>query len=168
MSDVNLAERTLLIRETKFFKSRFVPFSDELATKLHSYIQTRNDYAPTVNESPLFINSRRRAFAVQTIANIFKLLLVAACVPHVPTVRRPRVYDIRHTYACSRVLKWYRQGADVTAKLPLLATYMGHVNVLSTQIYLNSTMEILQEASCRFEGAFGSLMKVEEVKNEHQ
>lgn len=168
MSDVNPADRTLLIRETKFFKSRFVPFSDELANKLDSYIQARNDYAPTVCESPFFINSRRRAYAVQTIDNIFKLLLVAAGVPHVPTAQRPRVYDIRHTYACSRVLKWYREGADVTAKLPLLATYMGHVSVLSTQIYLNSTVEILREASCRFEGAFGSLMTVEEVKNEHQ
>ena len=56
------------------------------------------------------------------------------------------------------MLRWYRDGADVQAKLPLLATYLGHRTFLSTQIYLTATPELLAEASCRFHDGFGSVV----------
>ena len=158
LSDVDFTARTFLIRDTKFFKSRLVPFSAELAEQLRRYLEMRNPVAPCAPESPFFVNNRRRAFVPGTVANTFKRLLAAAAVPRIPTARRPRLHDVRHTYACGRVLGWYREGADVAVKLPSLATYMGHVSVLSTQLYLNSTAAILQEASGRFEGAFGALV----------
>lgn len=157
LSDVDLTARTFLVRDTKFFKSRLVPFSAELAEQLRRYLERRNLVAPCAPDSPFFVNNLRHAFATGTVANAFKRLLAAAAVPRIPTARRPRLHDVRHTYACGRVLGWYREGADVAAKLPLLATYMGHVSVLSTEIYLNSTATIIQEASHRFEGAFGAL-----------
>ena len=63
------------------------------------------------------------------------------------------------------MLRWYRDGADVTAKLPLLATYMGHVSVLSTAIYRRSTAQLLGEASARFAATYGALI-VPEVPHE--
>lgn len=57
-----------------------------------------------------------------------------------------------------RVLRWYREGANVQSKLPLLATYMGHGSVLATHVYLTATAELLQEASRRFERAYESLV----------
>jgi len=167
LGDLDLEAQTLLITETKFFKSRVVPFSDELADQLETYLETRRRFAASSPESPLFVNNRRRAFAVQTIANLFKRLLAAAGIPRTPATG-PRVHDIRHSFACTRVLRWYREGADVTAKLPLLATYMGHVSVLSTEIYLRSTPEILGEASSRFEAACGALVGLSEVNHERQ
>ncbi len=159
LSDVDLTARTFQVRETKFFKSRLVPFSAELAEQLRRYLEMRNLFAPCAPDSPFFVNNRRRAFGTGTVANTFKRLLAVAAGSRTPTARRRhRLHDVRHTYACSRVLGWYREGADVAAKLPLLATYMGHVSVLSTEIYLNSTAAILQEASHRFEGAFGALV----------
>jgi len=53
--------------------------------------------------------------------------------------------------AVHRVIAWYREGVDVQARLPLLATYLGHVNVSGTQSYLSMTPELLAEASWRFE-----------------
>ncbi len=65
--------------------------------------------------------------------------------------QRPRVHDIRHTFAVHRLLAWYRQGADVQKLLPTLSVYMGHKQLVSTQVYLTAIPELLQEASRRFE-----------------
>ena len=64
--------------------------------------------------------------------------------------RGPRIHDLRHTFATRRLLAWYRDGQDVQARLPLLATYMGHVSIVSTQLYLEVSAELLQEAATRF------------------
>ena len=61
------------------------------------------------------------------------------------------MHDLRHTMAVHRVFAWYREGVDVEARLPFLATYLGHVNVSWTQLYLTMTPELLAEASARFE-----------------
>ena len=64
--------------------------------------------------------------------------------------RQPRLHDARHTFAVHRLVAWYREGADVQTCLPLLATYLGHVNLSGTQAYLPMTPELLDEASKRF------------------
>ncbi len=53
--------------------------------------------------------------------------------------------------------RWYAQGADVQAKLPHLATYLGHVSAVSTHYYLKLTPELRQAASQRFHKRFGSM-----------
>jgi integrase len=156
LRDVDLEGCTLLIRESKFLKSRVVPFSPALADALHAYLKERL-VAATGPDAPLFINHARRPYSVDKFSEVFRTLLPAAGVPATPHPHRPRVYDVRHTFALTRVLQWYRDGADLQAKLPLLATYMGHVDVLSTQVYLTSTPELLCEASQRFERAFGGV-----------
>lgn len=157
LRDLDLDAGTLLVRETKFFKSRVVPFSPTLAEGLRAYRQERL-IAATGPDAPLFLNHARRPYSTDKFSEVFRTLLVAAGVPQAPRTPRPRVYDIRHTFAVTRVLRWYREDADVQAKLPLLATYMGHVDVLSTQVYLTSTAELLREASQRFERTFGRLV----------
>jgi hypothetical protein len=68
----------------------------------------------------------------------------------------------RHAFAVHRLLRWYREGADGQAKLPLLATYLGHCTLLSTQYYLTATPELLAEASRRFQDGFGSVIRLSE------
>jgi integrase/recombinase XerD len=65
---------------------------------------------------------------------------------------------LRHTFATHRLVRWYQEGADLQAKLPVLATYLGHGNILATHVYLNASTELLREASQRFERAYGSLV----------
>lgn len=64
--------------------------------------------------------------------------------------RGPRVHDLRHTFALNRLLAWYRQGTNLSAKLPLLSTYLGHSTVTGTEVYLQATAELLESAGKRF------------------
>jgi site-specific recombinase XerD len=65
--------------------------------------------------------------------------------------RRPRLHDLRHTFAVHRLTAWYQQGADVQRLLLQLSVYLGHADLSSTQVYLSMTPELLQEAGTRFE-----------------
>jgi integrase len=66
----------------------------------------------------------------------------------------PRLHHLRHSYACTRLLLWYREGKDINALLPALATYLGHVNISSTQVYLRATTALLEQANQRFAAHF--------------
>lgn len=158
--DVDLDANTIRIGNTKFFKSRWVPFPEELGDKLRAYLEARRRVGAVSSDSPFFINRRRRPLSTGRVSAIFHGLVTAAGIPLVPGTRRPRLHDVRHTFAVTRVLQWYREGTDVQAKLPLLATYLGHGNVLSTQVYLTATAELLHEASQRFEHAYGAILAV--------
>jgi len=150
----------LFITETKFFKSRWVPFSVSLAEQLRIYLAARTDAVSVVRpDEPFFVNSCRRRCDYSRVAHIFQLLVRDAGID-VTATRRERVrrHDLRHTFATHCVLRWYQDGADIQAKIPLLSTYLGHGNILATHVYLHATTEILHEASQRFERAYGSLV----------
>ena len=67
-------------------------------------------------------------------------------------IRKPITpHSMRHAFAVTRLVSWYREGADVQRLLPQLATYLGHVHIAATQHYLTMTPELLREASLRFE-----------------
>jgi integrase len=66
----------------------------------------------------------------------------------------PRAYDFRHAFAVHRLTDWYRQGVDIHARLPWLSAYMGHDDVLGTEVYLTATAELMNLASERFEARF--------------
>jgi integrase len=68
------------------------------------------------------------------------------------------VHDFRHTFALEALLRWYRSGADVQAKLPLLATYMGHVSIASTEYYLKFVEPLGVSASERFARHCGGVL----------
>jgi len=64
---------------------------------------------------------------------------------------QPRLHDLRSSFAVHRLVAWYRQGANVQKLLPQLSTYLGHVNISDTQVYLRMTADLLREANLRFE-----------------
>ena len=64
--------------------------------------------------------------------------------------RTPRVHDLRFTFAAHALLRWYRDDVDIQSRLPALATYMGHVSVVSTQYYLTFLSATAEAASERF------------------
>jgi integrase len=84
-------------------------------------------------------------------------LLRGAIQPANPA-RRPRVHDLRHSFAVQALARWYRQGADVQAQLPKLAMYMGHVSIESTAYYLRWTDEVAALASKRFGEHFAGVI----------
>ena len=151
--DVDFHERLLSIWDTKFFKSRFVPIGSDLCRALETYGKARETLPkPDDSRSPFFAARSGHAVSRQQLEKIFRRLCQQADIRRPATDRwQPRLHDLRHTMAVHRVVAWYHEGVDVQARLPLLATYLGHVKVSGTQTYLTMTPELLAEASSRFE-----------------
>ena len=151
--DVDLGARLVAIWGTKFFQSRLVPIGADLCKALDSY-RTVRQQLPLLDEmrSSFFCTSTGHAISLAKLEKVFVRLREHAGLRRPATDRwQPRLHDIRHAFAVARLIAWYREGADVQACLPLLATYLGHINLSGTQTYLTMTSELLGEASLRFE-----------------
>jgi integrase/recombinase XerD len=150
LSDYDSAERTLLVRASKFHKSRLVALSDDAAREMEKYLQPRRRL-PHASSSPLLVNlfGGLRAYSGASFGRSLRRLFLRADIRNAQD-RAPRVHDLRHTYAVHALLRWYRAGLDVQAKLPVLATAMGHVSIASTAYYLPFLEPITQAAGERF------------------
>jgi integrase len=93
-----------------------------------------------------------------TIYAAFRSLLWAAGIAHGGRGHGPRLHDLRHTFAVHRLLQWYQDGTDLTSKLPVLATYLGHQSISDTQRYLQLTAAFLPELAARCEAHFGQII----------
>jgi integrase len=150
MSDYDPVERTLLVRRSKFHKSRLVALSRSTADEIEHYLRQRRRL-PHHADAPLLISNWHgpKAYSGGSFGLAMRRLFRVAGV-RTPDGRLPRVHDLRHTFAVHALLRWYRAGVDVQAKLPALATVMGHVSVASTAYYLASLAPVAEEASERF------------------
>jgi site-specific recombinase XerD len=148
-----LADRILAIWDTKFFKSRLVPIGTDLCTALETHWTARQRLPlPDQTRSAFFCTRTGRTLSLAKLERIFVRLREHAGIRRPSSDRwQPRLHDMRHAFAVHRVIAWYREGADVQACLPLLATYLGHINLSGTQTYLTMTHQLLSEASLRFE-----------------
>ena len=151
--DVDLGDRALAIWDTKLFKSRLVPIGTDLGKALKAYATARQALPmPEGPRSAFFATRTGHAISLNALERVFARLRAHAGIKRAADARwQPRLHDLRHAFAVHRLISWYREGADVKACLPLLATYLGHVNVSGTQAYLTMTPELLAEASKRFE-----------------
>jgi site-specific recombinase XerD len=149
LQDVQPHSHRLYIAEGKFRKQRWIALSESSGRALEKYIDKRIKIAPQGPDSPLLLNERRRRLCYPTVNMTFRGLLQKCGIAHHKRTG-PRIHDLRHTFAVHRLLAWYRQGRDVNALLPALATYMGHVDIKSTRVYLQPTAELLQQVSQRF------------------
>jgi integrase/recombinase XerD len=157
-ADVDLPNSLLTIRYTKFFKSRLVPISRDLGKVLSDYAAWRSAKYPAAGaHSNFFLGEDGAALPPNTLGRAFQRLRKYAGVRRSDTTRfQPRMHDLRHTFAVHRLTEWYRQGADAQRLVYHLSVYLGHVSLVSTQVYLTMTPELLREASTRFERyAFG-------------
>jgi site-specific recombinase XerD len=152
LRDIDVIERIITVRDTKFFKTRLVPIGPKLAGQLAVYIQRRRQLPlPSGDDSRLFTTKTGRGWPYPHVITLFQKVRRAAGIGSATgECRPPRIHDIRHTAAVHRVIAWYRTGRDVQRLLPRLATYLGHIDIKSTQRYLHMTTDLLQEASQRF------------------
>lgn len=149
LEDFHGAEQRLYIAAGKFRKARWVALSDSTCRAVQQYVDRRMRRQPRALDSPLFLNERGRPLHQATVNQAFHRLLRQAGISH-HKLTSPRLHDMRHTFAVHRLLAWYRDGADVNARLPWLATYMGHVDIHSTQVYLHATPELIEHVNGRF------------------
>jgi integrase len=156
MGDVNWHDGTLLIRESKFFKTRLVPVRSDLLESLQRYQRLRGlTKRSNSNDLPFFQRERGREYGLEGLRKVGIGLLRSADLKPATGRVGPRIHDLRHTFAVRCIERWYADGRDVQNLLPRLATYMGHKDIRSTQYYLTITDAILKHASDRFERACG-------------
>lgn len=159
LQDFDLAEGTLLVRESKFHKSRLIPLSRDALHAIERLLRERRAKGlPVGPDSPLLWSGYGRGMYTGTgfAENIRGLL--RKCGIRTVAGQLPRVHDFRHTFAVHALLRWYRTGIDVQAKLPALAAYMGHVSIVSTEHYLHLVDELAAVASERFQSRYGILV----------
>jgi len=153
VGDVNLEERVIEIRETKFFKSRRLPLSNSAAAVLRSYAIARvNTGAPSELSSGFFWHEQPPGrYSILVARQMLARVLRRAGIKREKGRVGPRVHDLRHThFVCHRMLAWYRAGVNPQSRLPYLTTYLGHKDINSTLTYLTITAELMQHASERF------------------
>ncbi len=147
--DYSKAERLIHIKKGKFRKERYIILSKSLAHGMNQYLDGYGVNLPYEESSPLFINMRSKRLTHTSAFKVFvKILNMSQIYKDKNT--GPRLHDFRHTFAVHRLLQWYKTEEDINAKLPVLSTYLGHVNITSTQVYLEAASELLKPGSERF------------------
>lgn len=153
INDVNISQKIIMIRETKFYKTRIVPFGPQLAAVITEYMRWRkNQGSPQNKEAPFFIGSHGKPLNTVIMDYIFRRIRISAEIKRDGKARnQPRIHDLRHTFAVHRLTSWYQKKMDVQKLLPVLSTYLGHTKLSATSIYLTMTKDLLHQAGMRFE-----------------
>jgi site-specific recombinase XerD len=149
-ADVDTEHVVITIRQTKFGKTRLVPFGAQLGKVLAQFV-ARGPKGVAL-AAPFFTAPTGARLKKRTVQGSFRRVCDQAGIRQSDSRRfQPRLHDLRHTFAVHRLTSWHQQGADVQHLLPQLSTYLGHTCLSSTQAYLSMTLELLQEASACFE-----------------
>jgi integrase len=149
--DVDLNAETILIANSKFGKSRLVFLHPTSAAALRVYARARDEAFPAAGT--FLVNSRGRPLDSHNTSRTFAGLVATAGITVVAGQRAPRLHDLRHVFTVATLLDWYRDGGDVQARLPVLSTWLGHVDPKSTYWYLSAVPELLGLAAARLEPA---------------
>jgi integrase len=155
-AEVNLAAEVLSVVNGKHGKARQVPLHPSTVAMLGEYSARRDRLCPTPATRAFFVSTTGTRLLVGGVDRVFTRLLALAGIPTPPGRRRPRVHDLRHSFAVATLLDWYRDGVDVHARLPVLSTFLGHVAPASTWWYLQAAPELLALAAHRLETSTGA------------
>lgn len=153
LQDVDLQRDLFIVRQSKG-KTRLVPFRGDLAQVLDAYLSERAAIAPIGDAGPLLVRNSGDGLPVGVASEAIRQLLRKLGLKPPRGRIGPRPYDLRHAFAIHRLTDWYRQGVDIHARLPWLSAYMGHDDVLGTEVYLTATAELMDLASERFAARF--------------
>lgn len=152
LGDYDPVERVLLIRDSKFHKSRLLPLSNDAVTELDGYLNDRwQPGLPHSLDSPLLVNKwgETPRYSGTGFGCMMRKLFRKAGVL-TSSGRPPRVHDSRFTFAVHALARWYRAKVDVQARLPALSVYLGHGSVVATQYYLTFFSEVAHAANQLF------------------
>lgn len=149
--DVDLHAATLQVIDSKFGKSRLLFLHPSTVVELRAYARVRDEQVPESAASTFLVNSHGRPLDKYNIQHTFAALVTETGIQAPPGRRAPRLHDLRHVFAVATMLDWYRAGENVQARLPVLSTWLGHVDPKSTYWYLQAVPELLALAAGRLE-----------------
>ena len=154
VDDISLQDRLAFVRETKFYKSRIVPFGEDVSRMLEKYLLWRTETVMSrgITDNHLFFDKRGNPVRLSALQQAFRFIREKAGIHRTDIAHSDvRLQDLRHTFATNRVTQWYRDGKDVQALLTVLSTYLDHCNLDSTAVYITFTNQLLDEAGKRFQ-----------------
>lgn len=162
LRDIDLNESVVIIASGKFYKTRIVPFNLQIKKEIENYLLWRKELGLSQDtESYLFLNNRNKPVSGNVFYDSFERIRAESGIRRNDGAYcQPRLHDLRHTFAVNRLTLWYKENQNVQTLLPALSTYMGHVQLSHTSVYLTMTDDLLQEANSRFENYI--------MKNNHE
>lgn len=149
--DLDLGHDLLVVRRSKFNKDRLVPLHPSTMRALARYRDLRQELQPRRVSPALFISIRGTRLLHSNVNLTFARLLQQVALTRRSASCRPRIHDLRHSFAVATVLDWYASGADVPSMLPRLSTYLGHSDPKHTYWYLSAAPELMALAGHRLE-----------------
>jgi integrase/recombinase XerD len=163
-ADYSAEQCTLFIQPSKFHKDRLIPIGSRVASNLELLLELRQRLFGIPPAGPFFlVLPKRRAYNPGTASQYFQTAMQHLGIYRSEVTYRncthgtPHLHELRRAFAVHRLMRWYHEQADVDAKLPLLATYMGHGRFEYTKTYLTLTQQLLSEAGHRFACRFDRL-----------
>lgn len=152
--DIDWSESLLRIQKAKFLKSRLVPLQRSTLRQLRIYAKRRDEFFAKRSVPPaasFFVTSRGSPYSYTYVNMQFRDLSRSIGLRVSGQRRGPRIHDLRHRFAITTLLRWYRRGKPIDRLLPVLSTYLGHRNVTGTYRYLSCTPELMKAAGKRLE-----------------
>jgi integrase/recombinase XerD len=155
-SDIDRVDGVIVIRQSKFGKSRLVPVLADTVAALDDYIGICDRLRPDRTTTRLFVSVRGTELIYPVVQQVFRKLCAVGRIG-VDAPHPPRVHDLRHTFAVTVLTGWYRAGENIDARLPSLSTYLGHRDPRSTYWYLSAAPELLALATGKLEHSTGTV-----------
>ena len=149
VTDLDVQHRVLVVRHAKFDTSRLVPLHPSTVTALTGYLDLRARLLPGTDSPALLVSIRGTRLLHSNVGPTFNALAHQVGITRRSASCRPRIHDLRHSFAVATVLDWYRTGLDVAAMLPRLSTYLGHTDPRDTYWYLEAAPELMALAGQR-------------------
>ena len=149
--DLDLERAVLVVRDSKFDRSRLVPLHASTTAALLRYLELRDELCPRRSSPALFVSSVGTRLWHSNVELTFTGLTQRSGIVRRSASCRPRVHDLRHAFAVNSLLDWYVCGDDVAVMLPRLATYLGHTDPKHTFWYLSAAPELMALAGQRLE-----------------
>jgi integrase/recombinase XerD len=147
--DVDLTEDVITVREAKLGRSRLVPLQQSTANALAHYAASRDRLCPQPRSQTFFVSSVGTTLIPQAVLQTFHRIAVRTGLR--TQTKRPRVHDLRHSFAVRGLVSCYRSGIDVEARMVALSMYLGHVNPVSSYWYLSASPELVELVAARLD-----------------
>lgn len=150
-ADIDMTAGMLTVVNGKFGKTRQIPLHPSSIERLRAYAGRRDALLPTPKATMFFLSTAGTRLSDCRVESTWRDLVRAAGLQRRSARCRPRLHDLRHSFAVNTVLDWYRDGENVQARMPLLSTYLGHVDPSATYWYLSTAPELMALACARLE-----------------
>jgi integrase/recombinase XerD len=147
--DLDADQGMLIVRDAKFGMTRLVPMHHSTTAALTRYAALRDEHHPRPAAPAMFLSTAGTRLLHSNVGLTFTQLTGQAGLTRRSASCRPRIHDVRHSFAVATVLGWYRDGADVAAMMPRLSTYLGHTDPKHTYWYLSAAPELMALAGER-------------------